>query len=339
MVDFVLRARKVLLLQEDLNLVPPDFTRVVKTMAQTVGPEFDPLRDWLADSSAVTHADAVHSQQHWWGERWHKARAKKLPEGLTARDQVRVTLQQAQRGAAWLSVNPSAGQGTELNNDECRLALRFWLGAPLLPTKWQGAPCPHCGQALDVLGDHMVCCSKNQLKHRHSVLQGALAELAQLAGLQVALEVGLPDGSVPGDVCFRQWDADGPLMVDLTCRHPTPVGSAPPPVDGLSAWYATQAEDKDALYLDKCRRQGYSFLPFVVTPWGSLGPEAMKIMLRLQKLALGTKRGWTRTRLAQQFWQKLSLAVAKPVARQLTAILQVQEPAWGVGPAQHQPYT
>ena len=127
-------------------------------------------------------------------------------------------------------------------------------------------------------------------------------------------------------------------MVDLTCRHPTPVGSAPPPVDGMSAWFASQAEDKDSLYLEKCRRQGYSFLPFVVTPWGGLGPEAMRVMLRLQKLALGTKRGWARTRLAQQCWQKLSLAVVKPVARQLTSLLQVQEPAWGAGPAQHQPY-
>jgi hypothetical protein len=62
-------------------------------------------------------------------------------------------------------------------------------------------------------------------------------------------------------------------------------------------------------------------------------------MLRLQKLALGTKRGWAGTRLAQQFWQTFSLAVVKPVARQLTAIMEVQEPAWGVGPAQHQPYT
>ena len=107
--------------------------------------------------------------------------------GLTARDQVRVSLQQAQRGTAWLSVNLSAGQGTELNNDECWLALRFWLVAPLVPSLWQGASCPFYGQALDVLGDHMVCCSKNQLKHRHSVLQGALAELAQLAGIPVAV--------------------------------------------------------------------------------------------------------------------------------------------------------
>jgi hypothetical protein len=237
-------------------------------MSDTLGPEFDPLKGWLADPTTVTRADGVHSQQKWWGDKWHKARAKTLPVDQTARDQARIALQQAQRGAAWLAVNPSASQGTELNNDECRLALRFWLGAPLLPARWQGAACPQCGQVLDVLGDHVVCCNKNFLKHRHTVLQGALAELAQLAGIPVAMEVALPDGSVPGDVCFRQWDADGPLMVDITCRHPTPVGSAPPPVDGLSSWFASQATDKDTLYLEKCRRQGYSFLPFVVTPWG-----------------------------------------------------------------------
>jgi len=117
----------------------------------------------------------------------------------------------------------------------------FGWGCPSYRPNGKGGACPLCGQTLDILGDHMVCCNKNQLKHRHSVIQGAIAELAQLAGIPVAMEVALRDVSVPGDVCFRQWDADGPLMVDITCRHPTPVGSAPPPVDGLAAWFASQA--------------------------------------------------------------------------------------------------
>ena len=127
-------------------------------------------------------------------------------------------------------------------------------------------------------------------------------------------------------------------MVDITCRHPTPVGSAPPALDALQGWFAAQEEDKDHIYLEKCRRQGFSFAPFVVTPWGGLGPAAMRLALRLHKLALGNKRGWARTRLSIQFWQKLSFAVAKPVARQLTAILQVGEPTWGVAPTTHNPY-
>jgi hypothetical protein len=105
-VDFVLRGRKVLHLQEDLNLVPPDFLGVVRAMGATLGPEFDPLKDWLTDPTTVQRADAVHSQQKWWGDKWHKARAKTLPVDQTARDQARIALQQGQRGAAWLSVNP-----------------------------------------------------------------------------------------------------------------------------------------------------------------------------------------------------------------------------------------
>ena len=117
---------------------------------------------------------------------------------MPARDQVRIASQQAQRGAAWLAINPSVGLGTELNNDECRLLLRFWLGAPLVPAQWQGAACPLCGQVLDVLGDHVVCCNKNNLKQRHVV----------------------------------------------------------------------QEADKNRPYVAKCRQQGYSFAPFVVSPWG-----------------------------------------------------------------------
>jgi hypothetical protein len=97
-VDFVLRAPKVLHLQPDLNLLPPDFQRVVQAMAHTLGPEIDPLKGWQSDPQTVYKADTVHSQQRWWGEKWHKARAKQLPIGLTARDQARVNLQQSQRG-------------------------------------------------------------------------------------------------------------------------------------------------------------------------------------------------------------------------------------------------
>ena len=67
-VDFVLRARKVLHLQPDLNLVPPDFDKVVGVMAHTLGPEFEPLKSWQVDPLTVYKAEAVHRQQSWWGK-------------------------------------------------------------------------------------------------------------------------------------------------------------------------------------------------------------------------------------------------------------------------------
>jgi hypothetical protein len=100
LVDFSIRGRKVLHLQEDLNLIQPDFPSVVQMMALTLGPEFDPLKAWATDPSASLKAEAVHGQQRWWGDRWHKAYAKLLPTGLSARDQARVALQLGQRGGS-----------------------------------------------------------------------------------------------------------------------------------------------------------------------------------------------------------------------------------------------
>ena len=187
----------------------------------------------------------------------------------------------------------------------------------------------------------MVSCHRNDLRRRHETIQGALFELAQLAGVQAALEVALPDGSVPGDLCFRQWDADGPAMIDVTCRNPVNLGVVPPAPDRLSAWFGAQEKDKDDAYLLKCRAKGYSFIPYVLTPWGGLGPEARKLTFRLLKLALGNKRGWARTKTAERFWQKISLSVMRPVGRQLVAIQQAQEQA--LSPARgtytHNPYS
>ena len=103
-------------------------------------------------------------------------------------------------------------------------------------------------------------------------------------------------------------------------------------------WFRSQEKDKDLLYMERFRLRGYSFAPFVVTPWGGLGPEARKVMFRLHQLALGSKRGWARTHLSQAFWHKFSLAVARSVGRQLSAILEVTEPAWEAGPLMHHPY-
>ena len=151
--------------------------------------------------------------------------------------------------------------------------------------------------------------------------------MAQLTGVQAALEVALPDGCVPGDLCFRQWDADGPAMIDVICRNPVNLGTVPPASDRISAWFRAQEDDKDDTYLLKCRAKGYSFIPHVLTPWGGLGPKGRKLTFRLLKLALGNKRGWARAKTAERFWQKISLSVIRPVGRHLVAIHQAQEQA------------
>jgi hypothetical protein len=336
--DFLQRGREVLGLPPDLPLLPADLPYVLSEATRHLGPRLEPLAGWVANPGAISQGDSTHTKQHWWGDRWHEMGAGRLLESLSAREKARFAFQRDQKGGPWLGVAPCKALGTEIPSDEFRLLARYWIGAPLLETQGILA-CPKCGTPCDTLGDHLVSCPRNDLRRRHETIQGALFELAQLAGVQAALEVALPDGSVPGDLCFRQWDADGPAMIDVTCRCPVRLGAAPPPPDGISAWFRAQEDDKDASYLMKCRAKGCSFIPFVLTPWGGMGPEAKRLAFRLLKLALGHKQGWARTRTAERFWQKLSLAVVRPVGRQLAAAQQAQEHAWAPGGAYtHNPY-
>ena len=337
--DFLQRGREVLGLPPDLTLQPADLPFVLSGVSRHLGTQMEPLAAWVADPVAIASGDSTHAKQHWWSEKWHGVSARNLLGSLYARDKARYAFQRDQKGGPWLGVAPCRALGTEIPSDEFRALGRYWLGAPILEARGV-LTCPKCGNHCDALGDHMVSCHRNDLRRRHETIQGALFELAQLAGVQAALEVALPDGSVPGDLCFRQWDADGPAMIDVTCRNPVPLGSAPPPPDRLQAWFRAQEDDKDDAYLLRCRARGCSFIPFVLTPWGGLGPEARQLAFRLLKLALGNKQGWARTRMAERFWQKISLAVIRPVGRQLVAILQAQEPALSPSPEgyTHTPY-
>ena len=103
--------------------------------------------------------------------------------------------------------------------------------------------------------------------------------------------------------------------------------------------FREQEADKCKKYAAVCRAlRGASFIPFVLTPWGGMGPEARKTMARLVRGALGTLTGWERTSKAAMLWQKVSMSLAKGVARQLTAATEVTEPAWSPAQASHSPY-
>ena len=94
--------------------LPKDFLTVLGILQNRLGPELEPLKSWTLVPPTRASVEGHHSRQRWWGDRWHKSLAHSLPQGLPARDKARLALQQAQRGAAWLWVNPSVGLKTEL---------------------------------------------------------------------------------------------------------------------------------------------------------------------------------------------------------------------------------
>ena len=71
------------------------------------------------------------------------------------RDKVTLVSQSHKHAGAWLSVVPNTNLGFHFDKGE-HLLTHFHLGLPLLPAAAAGTPCDHCGQPLDLFGDHLV---------------------------------------------------------------------------------------------------------------------------------------------------------------------------------------
>ena len=338
---FLRLARSHLDLPSDLQLHSPEMSQLVSTLRTKLGQEFQPLKqwaEWITNPVGPLPQEPLHGKQSWWNEKLVGKRVEQLETSLGGRDAFRYRCQKTQRGAAWMSALPNPATGTLLPSLDFKLISNHWLGMDLLPHHWAGARCPKCSCGMDLVGDHLVGCTKNNLQHRHFVVQEALQDICRLSGFTVKREVGVPDGSRPGDLYLPQWDADGPLFIDITCRNPCNLSSPVPDPDALPQWLREQEEDKNRKYVLKCRLlAGASFLPFVLTPWGGLAPQAKTLMFKLVRSATSTSTGWVRLEKATAIWQKLSFAIAKEVGRQLQPTFEVTEPEWAPDTT-HSPY-
>ena len=71
-------------------------------------------------------------------------------------------------------------------------------------------------------------------------------------------------------------------------------------------------------YQEQCSLVGVKLVPFIVTTYSSLGPEALKLVRWVGKLLEGSVGKADSTFLLQQSRQFLSVSVMRQVARQLT---------------------
>ena len=83
--------------------------------------------------------------------------------------------------------------------------------------------CPGCSQAVDVIGDHLVCCRRINFSRRHNAVQETLGGILQEAGQGWAKEVALPDpldvNLRPADLLIKCWTEGRDTAVDLTVSH------------------------------------------------------------------------------------------------------------------------
>ena len=76
---------------------------------------------------------------------------------LCLRTAARLLSVSAPHAAAWLSVIPSVGLGLHLDPEECRTALKWWLGIETA----HGSNCALCpDSALDPHGHHAATCKR-----------------------------------------------------------------------------------------------------------------------------------------------------------------------------------
>ena len=111
----------------------------------------------------------------------------------------------------------SVGLGQKLRNADYRVLLKWWLGLPLRYVA--AAACPRCNEACDPFGDHFVSCKLNKPVRRHNALRNALADVLLGVGIPCTKEVPI-GGRVLADLGLLNFDARGPLAVDLVCTHP-----------------------------------------------------------------------------------------------------------------------
>ena len=123
----------------------------------------------------------------------------------------------------------------------------------------------------------LECCHKKNLQRRHTGILHTLIALVRKAGLSCKEEQSAANGSRPGDAFIPRWDSEGPLAIDVTCRHANPPGRGGND-HAIEDFYREHERDKVESHGATCNAHGWSFLPFVVSTWGGLGPKAKKFM-------------------------------------------------------------
>jgi hypothetical protein len=130
----------------------------------------------------ITGATSDHRRQKWWSEAIGGKAMERLLDHSTPRDQARLLEQANGVGASFMIVPPSEPLQTVFSPDTYRLALRWWLGVPLIEATEAVTLCPGCQAEVDRFGDHLLCCLRNSYSTRHSAVQECLVNYLVEAG-------------------------------------------------------------------------------------------------------------------------------------------------------------
>ena len=194
-------------------------------------------------------------------------------------DKARLLSVSAPDAASWLSIIPSVGLGLHLDPDECRTAVKWWLGKET-PYGSNCALCPD--SALDPLGHHAATCKRGgDAVLRHNKLRDILVESFHRAHIHVQVEAGSGlshdrSHSWPAGILVFDWNHGKPAALDLTVvslLNANILNEA-----GMTAGVAAQAAEarKHTANDQKCTELGWSCVPLAVESYGAWGKEAQE---------------------------------------------------------------
>jgi hypothetical protein len=295
---------------------------VLLDLASHLTPNFDPVRTRMGKHEALASADPAVMRQKWWAEALGKCAMSRLLDSTSPRDQARLLEQSCGIGSAWMAVMPNQSLRTSIPSEDFILGLKWWLGIPVINNDASAYRCPGCTKEVDVFGDHLLCCARNNFALRHNAVQEAIANILTLSGQPFAKEVQLPDapdGELrPADILLSAWQEGLPTAVDLTICHGWQVAERH--TQSRERWRSflrRKEAAKHAKYDAPCRAQGWAFVPMAMGTWGGMGPEGMKLMRRIIKRSATWLEGDLRAWRQQELLQSVGLTLMRHVWRLL----------------------
>ena len=178
---------------------------------------------------------------------------------------------------------------------------------------------------VDIFGDHLLCCKRNNFLHRHTALQEGLAVLLAESGQSFTKEVTIPqcpDGQLrPADILIPGWDNGRDTALDVTLVHgwQSAMQSTTVTRERWRSFLRRKEQLKHQRYDNACRRAQWSFQALAMGTWGGMGPEGARVFHRILKRAASWLEGDMRAERQEELKRSFGLSVTRHVWRLLDA--------------------
>ena len=306
--------------------VAADVSAPLSDLRCQLGSNFDPLPRWAGDHAQLTRVEDTFMRQKWWSEQLGIQAINRLMDGqvIPPRDRMRLLEQRSGVGTGFMSVKPSQPLQTLIPPDQYRLGLRWWLGLPIVEAPSSGASvkCVGCDGDVDIFGDHLLCCRRNNFQKRHTAVQEAIANMLTDCGQGFSLEVPVPnatDASLrPADILLRTWSGGMDTAVDLTVVHGWQQQERLASKEKWRAFLRVKEENKHKKYDAACEKAGWKMLAMAFGTWGGMGPEGAQLLQRLVRRAAG----WFEEDLRSVKQFELRCSVGLALSRQVWKLLE-----------------